>query len=216
MNRGWNCDMSQNLRTSIEENLAKLTDLLKSSEIVVLRLNHRPRDFRVTTHACLTARAFGANGVIIADTEAKGIIEKIDSLSIAWGGGFWVRDSVATDRVINVWRSLGGVIINLSMYGEDLRNVLSDLYFLRHVQLKPFLVMVGSSKVPAKMYTIADYNISITNQPHSEVAALAIFLDKIHGGNWPRYTEGKVRMNPSLKGKGRISIMRTVGSDEET
>ncbi|HLH45410.1 MAG TPA: tRNA (cytidine(56)-2'-O)-methyltransferase [bacterium] len=208
--------MSQNLRTSIEENLAKLTDLLKNSEIVVLRLNHRPRDFRVTTHTCLTARALGANGVIIADTEAKEIMEKINSLNTAWGGGFWVRDSVAAERVINAWRSLGGVIINLSMYGEDLRNVLSELYFLRHVRRKPFLVMVGSSKVPAKMYTLADYNISITNQPHSEVAALAIFLDKIHGGNWPRYTEGTVRMNPSLKGKGGISITGTVGSDEET
>ena len=39
-----------------------------AEQIVVLRLGHRiPRDLRVTTHVCLTARAFGADGLILAD-----------------------------------------------------------------------------------------------------------------------------------------------------
>ncbi|RLF15834.1 MAG: tRNA (cytidine(56)-2'-O)-methyltransferase, partial [Thermoprotei archaeon] len=35
---------------------------------MVLRMGHRiPRDQRITTHVCLTARAFGADGVIVSD-----------------------------------------------------------------------------------------------------------------------------------------------------
>ena len=37
--------------------------------------------------------------------------------------------------------------------------------------------------VPAEVYQRADFNVSVGNQPHSEIAALAIFLD--------RFTEGK-------------------------
>ncbi|TMI35687.1 tRNA (cytidine(56)-2'-O)-methyltransferase, partial [Candidatus Bathyarchaeota archaeon] len=38
----------------------------------ILRIGHRVyRDSRVTTHVCLTARALGADGVIIADREDK-------------------------------------------------------------------------------------------------------------------------------------------------
>ena len=45
------------------------------------------------------------------------------------------------------------------------------------------MIIVGASKVPFEVYERADFNVSVGNQPHSEIAALAIFLD--------RYTEGK-------------------------
>ncbi len=39
-------------------------------KINVLRLDHRQkRDARITTHVCLTARAFGADGVILNGDE---------------------------------------------------------------------------------------------------------------------------------------------------
>ena len=44
-------------------------------------------------------------------------------------------------------------------------------------------VLIGSQKVEREVYEKVDYNIAITHQPHSEIAALAIFLD--------RYQEGK-------------------------
>jgi len=31
-------------------------------------------------------------------------------------------------------------------------------------------------KVPGSMYKMADWNISVTSQPHSEISALSIFL----------------------------------------
>lgn len=204
--------MWQNSKMQIE---AEVLDLLKKSKIVVLRLNHRPRDHRVTTHVCLTARAFGADGVIITETKAEEIIEKINKLNSDWGNDFWVRDSLPTYQTIELWRSLGGMIINLSMYGEDLRNLLSELYHAHYNANKPFLVIVGASKVPSQIYALSDYNVSITDQPHSEVAALAVFLDRLSGGRWPKHEGGKIKINPRLKGKGSISIIGGSATDEE-
>ena len=44
------------------------------------------------------------------------------------------------------------------------------------------LIVVGSEKVPFKVYELADYNVAVTNQPHSEVAALAVFLHEYFRG----------------------------------
>ncbi|NIS35916.1 MAG: tRNA (cytidine(56)-2'-O)-methyltransferase, partial [Actinobacteria bacterium] len=40
----------------------------------------------------------------------------------------------------------------------------------------PLLVVVGAAKVSFDVYEAADWNVAVTNQPHSEVAALAVFL----------------------------------------
>jgi len=198
------------------KNDTDLESLLRKSSVVVLRLNHRPRDKRVTTHVCLTARAFGANGVIIADTSAGEIVNKVNRLNRDWGNEFWVIDSLPTAQAIKLWRSMGGTTINLSMYGEDLRTVISDLYYIHYILLKPILVIVGGAKVPSQIYEEADYNVSITDQPHSEIAALAVFLDKLVGGKWPQHRNGRIKVIPSLKGKGRINITGGLSAVEKT
>ena len=68
---------------------------------------------------------------------------------------------------------------------------------------KPALVVVGGTKVPAEVYHLADYNISIGNQPHSEVAALAIFLDSLIGpiDEESKFSGAKMKVIPSTKGK---------------
>ena len=49
--------------------------------ITVLRLDHRlGRDTRITTHVCLTARAFGADKVILSGERDKHIIESVESV----------------------------------------------------------------------------------------------------------------------------------------
>ncbi|MGI0005597.1 MAG: tRNA (cytidine(56)-2'-O)-methyltransferase, partial [Nitrososphaera sp.] len=47
------------------------------------------------------------------------------------------------------------------------------------------------------------YNIAVGNQPHSEIAALAIFLDRLHGGRQFKkdFAGGKMRVVPTEKGK---------------
>ncbi|EQD75493.1 protein containing DUF127, partial [mine drainage metagenome] len=48
----------------------------------------------------------------------------------------------------------------------------------------------------------ADYNVSVTNQPHSEVAALAIFLDRYNQGSELSATvEGRMEVVPRERGK---------------
>ncbi|MCK7488956.1 MAG: hypothetical protein MZU79_00960 [Anaerotruncus sp.] len=41
------------------------------------------------------------------------------------------------------------------------------------------MIVVGAEKVPPEIYQLADWNVAVGNQPHSEVAALAITLDRI-------------------------------------
>ncbi len=48
--------------------------------------------------------------------------------------------------------------------------------------------------------------IESQNQPHSEVAALALFLDRYTKGMWSRKKfDGKIEIIPSNKGKKVIS-----------
>ena len=44
------------------------------------------------------------------------------------------------------------------------------------------LVITGSQKVEVGVYRASDYNVSIGKQPHSEIAALAVFLDRLQSG----------------------------------
>src|SRR2546428_7705766 len=60
-------------------------------KIVVLRLGHRPaRDKRVTTHVALTARAFGADAVLVSTRDA-GLERTLQALVARFGGTFEVR-----------------------------------------------------------------------------------------------------------------------------
>jgi tRNA (cytidine56-2'-O)-methyltransferase len=43
--------------------------------------------------------------------------------------------------------------------------------------------VVGGPKVPAEVFDLADYNVAVGHQPHSEVAALAVFLDRLFQGD---------------------------------
>ena len=63
--------------------------------------------------------------------------------------------------------------------------------------------MVGAEKVPREIYEIADYNVGIGNQPHSEISALAILLDRIQNGIQfeKEFLGGQRKIIPTEKGK---------------
>ena len=65
------------------------------------------------------------------------------------------------------------------------------------------LVIVGGAKVPGSVFQIADYNIAIGHQPHSEIAALSVFLDNLNKGNGRKmiYSDAKIRIIPTERGK---------------
>ena len=83
------------------------------------------------------------------------------------------------------------------MYGQQLPQVLHQI-----PKKQDLLIILGAEKVPSYYYHIADYNVSIGNQPHSEVAALAIILDRYTNGQWiHKDFNGDITIIPSDEGK---------------
>ncbi|AIF69837.1 tRNA methyltransferase [Palaeococcus pacificus DY20341] len=172
--------------------------------IVVLRLGHRPeRDKRITTHVALTARAFGADGIIIT-TEDEHVEESVKDVVERWGGPFFIEFNENWRRILREWK---GKIVHLTMYGlhidDALPKVEEDLE-----RGEDLLIVVGAEKVPRDVYERADYNIGVGNQPHSEVAALAVFLDRLLKGEGLRkeFQNAKVKIIPQERGKKVITL----------
>ena len=166
--------------------------------INVLRIGHRiSRDKRITTHVALVARAFGADKILI-DTEDKKIEETIRSTCNRFGGNFEIEAGVDRNKIVKNW---DGMIVHLTMYGDELGKSVDKID-----RNKDLLVIVGAEKVPPQIYEMADFNISVGNQPHSEVAALAIFLDRYTNGMWQKKRfNGKIEILPSDRGKKVVS-----------
>ena len=176
--------------------------------IVVLRLGHRPeRDKRITTHVALTARAFGADGIIIAAEEDEHVKESVEDVVRRWGGPFEIEFNPSWKRIMREWKAGGGVIAHLTMYGIHIDDALpvikEDLKTGRDL-----MVVVGAEKVPREVYEMADYNVAVGNQPHSEVAALAVFLDRLLGGEGLRkeFKDARLKIIPQERGKRVIEL----------
>ena len=161
--------------------------------ITVLRLGHRPaRDKRVTTHVALTARAFGAQKVLV-DARDPVLEKTVRGLVRRFGGPFEVETGVPWRRVL---KEFAGTKVHLTMYGLHLDDVLP------RIPRENLLVIVGAEKVPAEVYRLSDLNVAVGSQPHSEVAALAVFLDRLlEGEGLQREFKGRLRIRPSARGK---------------
>jgi tRNA (cytidine56-2'-O)-methyltransferase len=171
--------------------------------IKVLRIGHRPsRDKRVTTHVALVARALGADGILISTKDPE--IEKtIKSVASRFGGEFEIVSGVSWKQTMSSWN---GVKVHLTMYGEPIDKVASK------IRGKDVLVVVGAEKVPAEVYQMADYNVAVGNQPHSEVAALALFLDRYFEGKELETTfEGpRLTLVPNPRGKTVVDSRKEI------
>src|SRR5712692_1837222 len=168
--------------------------------IMVLRMGHRFfRDSRVTTHVCLTARALGADGVIIAGGEDKTVESTIREVTGRFGGDFSIESGQPWRKTIRDWSDKGGKIVHLTAYGLRLPDVIDEINQVEG----DILVVVGSEKMPGEVFKLADWNVSVTNQPMSEVAALAVFLDWHfqHGAFDKAFPNGQVRIVPTQDGK---------------
>lgn len=147
-------------------------------EVVVLRYGHRPyRDLRVTTHCCLVARAFGAKKIIIEGSEDKPIKKTILGVTKNWGGKFKVEFTNSWRKEVKKLKKKGFKAVHLTMYGKPVKKEIEKIQ-----KEKRILVIIGSKKVEIGVYRESDFNISIGKQPHSEIAALAVFLDRLFKG----------------------------------
>lgn len=177
--------------------------------VSVLRLGHRrERDKRITSHLGLTARAFGADEVILAGDEDESAIETWRSVSERFGGDFEYRYEANPMSFLRRFaKDAGdgkpGQIVHLTMYGESWRESLSSIESNR-----PMVIVVGGTKVPGEVFRLANYNISIGNQPHSEVAALGVFLESLIGqiDESKHFQGGEIQVVPSLDRKKVMSL----------
>lgn len=148
------------------------------------------RDKRVTTHLALVGRVFGADGMYLQEDD-KVVLESVKDINERWGGEFFVETVGAWKKFIKDWK---GITVHLTMYGLQVDDVMGEI---KEKDLD-VLVVVGSEKVPPDIYKLADYNVAVGNQPHSEISALTIFLDRLHGGaELKKDFKGKVKIIPS-------------------
>ncbi len=174
--------------------------------ITVLRLGHRQkRDERVSTHVGLVSRAMGVDEIIYSGEEDSGVIESVVSVKERWGGKFSVKYENNLGKVIEIHRKKKFCIVHLSMYGMPLKKKIAKIR-----KNKKLLVIVGSEKVPPEVYKMADFNISITNQPHSELAALAIFLHELQKGKEldKKFPKAQLKIVPQERGKKVVELKR--------
>jgi len=163
-------------------------------DIWVLRIGHRPqRDKRVTTHVALSSRALGAAGVLV-DTRDPVLEENVKSVTERFGGDFTIKTGVEWKKEIKKFQ---GTVVHLTMYGQRLDETLPKV-----PRDRDLLIVVGAEKVPFDAYKDSDLNISVGNQPHSEIAALAIFLDRFTDGK-TLYSDlnGQMTVVPNERGK---------------
>jgi len=177
--------------------------------VTVFRIGHRIfRDKRITTHLALVSRAFGASGIIIAGEKDEKIIKSVKKVVTEWGGDFMIEFIPFEEwkPFFEEWVDNRNRIIHLTMYGENLPIFQQSEEFLTLRSspelLKRLLVVVGGEKVPAKVYQCANWNVAISNQPHSEVGSLAIFLNHLISTSLDISFSNPSRQSlPSIEGK---------------
>ena len=171
----------------------------------VLRLGHRKgRDPRITTHLALVSRALGADQFLLAGDKDDDLFNNVASVNERFGGAMscehitgsmgWLKRFVQSDA----GDGEPGVAVHLTMYGEPYREVIPRIR-----RDRPIVVIVGGAKVPGDVFTYANYNVAVGNQPHSEVAALALFMEAWHGegGTERHFPNARLTIEPSARGK---------------
>ena len=168
--------------------------------VEVLRFGHRyARDKRISTHIGLVSRAFGAEKLVM-DIKDPEVIESLTQVNEDWGPSLSIEVIENYKKYI---RDFKGDTIHLTMYGININSCEKEVL----ADNKDKLIIVGGRKVPSEVYSLVDYNIAVGNQPHSEVAALAVFLDRFYSGKELDIEfKGKKRIEPQKKGKKVIEF----------
>jgi len=190
------------------------TCVIESStrRVWVMRWGHRSsRDARLTTHVALVARALGASGIFVTDVVDRGLERVVGETVENWGGSFKIETGIPWKKVVESWKGSAGITVHLTMYGENIAE--GDVLKRIRETGKDVLLIVGSQKVPADFYSkdVSDFNVAIGNQPHSECAAVGIFLDRFFDGKILRNEQigGQIKVIPQRRGK--MVIRRTMG-----
>jgi tRNA (cytidine56-2'-O)-methyltransferase len=162
-------------------------------QIEILRLNHRiGRDARVSTHVAFTGRALGASKIYYDGQKDSSLEESVRKVVEKFGGPFDIEYVANGLSIVKQKKKEGFTIIHLTMYGKDFKE--------HKLKLKKALIIVGGEKVEGEFYNLADYNVSVTNQPISEISALGIFMYDLFGYN-NKFKNAKLEVVGQERGK---------------
>jgi len=170
--------------------------------ITVLRLGHRARrDHRVTTHCALVSRAFGADAFVFSGDRDSSIILSVDDVVKRWGGPFEISYVPSWRTWLNKQKAK---IVHLTMYGQELNKAIPCIRKVKG----DLILIVGGEKVPREVYEKADFNVSVTLQPHSEVAGIAVFLDHYFKGKElvKKFKKPEIKVIPQEEGKKVVKL----------
>ena len=190
---------------------------MNPSPLNVLRLGYRRgRDPRITTHLALVSRALGATHFLLAGDNDEDLFDNVASVNERFGGAMtcehvsgamgWLKRFTQKDA----GDGEPGVAVHLTMYGEPYRDVIPRIR-----RDRPVVVVVGGAKVPSEVFEYAQYNVAVGNQPHSEVAALALFMEGWfgQGGSERHFPDAKLIIEPSARGKSVVDLDREKKSE---
>jgi len=167
--------------------------------VTVLRLAHRARrDHRVTTHCALVSRAFGADAFVFSGDRDSSIIISVNDVVKRWGGPFDISYTASWRRWLSKIHGKAK-IVHLTMYGQELEKVIPKVRKFKD----DLIVIIGGEKVPREVYELANFNVSVTLQPHSEVAGIAVFLDRLFSGKElvKSFVKQMIKIIPQERGK---------------
>lgn len=160
--------------------------------VEVLRLNHRiGRDARISTHVCLTSRAFGASKIYYSGQRDSSMENSVKGITKSFGGPFDIEYVKNDIKLVQEKKKKGFLVVHLTMYGKDFKTFKKN---------KNILIIVGGEKVEPEFYKLADFNISVTNQPISEVSALGVFLYEFYGYK-KKFRNVKLKVVGQTRGK---------------
>jgi tRNA (cytidine56-2'-O)-methyltransferase len=135
--------------------------------------------------------------------EDSHINETVTKITKEWGGTFCFEMGTSWKKAVRDWKNKGGIVVHLTAYGENIQK--SDVMNRIRIANRDVMLLVGSQKVPGEFYSeeVSDFNVAVGNQPHSECAALAIFLDRYFEGKelGNRFDKAHIEIVPKGRGK---------------
>lgn len=139
----------------------------------VLSIGKEP--YQSNSELCLVARAFGAAGVTFSSRKDQRLIKYMQQTNNKWGGSF------AVDFESNYMKMLGQESsykkVYLTRYGVPLQDIIGTLRTYKNL-----LLIVTEKETFDPAYARSDFNVSITDQPHSSTSAIAVFLHEFYSG----------------------------------
>lgn len=164
-------------------------------KVSILKISHRiHRDYRLDTHLALAARAFLADDLYYSGQKDSKFEDSISKVVVKFGGNF---SASFVENYKQFIKDFNGIKIHLTVYGQNFND------FINKIKNENLLIIVGGEKVPGEVYSLVDYNLSVKNQPHSEVSALALVLDRIFKDKNAKdfFKDPEIRIVPNKKGK---------------